>query len=279
MLPADSHVHSEWSWDARNGSMEATCARAVEIGLPAIAFTEHVDHTVWSVEPGEFDADGYLSSLCTPDGHLIPPRFDPAGYLAEIERCRSLFPGLRILSGLEVGEPHWHADAVAKLLEAGPFDRVIGSLHCLPTGDGGFTEPPALYSRRAATDVMRAYLAEIPALVAGSEVFSVLTHIDYPVRYWPEQAGPFDLTAFEEEYRHALRATAESGRALEINTRLPMNAAIVRWWREEGGQAVTFGSDAHEPSALARGFREAAEMAGALGFRPGADPYDFWGRA
>jgi histidinol-phosphatase (PHP family) len=38
VLPADSHVHTEWSWDAPDGSMERTCARAVEIGLPAIAF-------------------------------------------------------------------------------------------------------------------------------------------------------------------------------------------------------------------------------------------------
>lgn|SRR6478735_698458 len=33
-LPADSHVHSEWSWDAGHGSMDRTCARALELGLP-----------------------------------------------------------------------------------------------------------------------------------------------------------------------------------------------------------------------------------------------------
>jgi histidinol-phosphatase (PHP family) len=50
-LPCDSHVHSEWSWDARAvGSMEQSCARAIEIGLPAIAFTEHLDHTVWRID-------------------------------------------------------------------------------------------------------------------------------------------------------------------------------------------------------------------------------------
>jgi histidinol phosphatase-like PHP family hydrolase len=41
VLPADGHVHSEWSWDAPDGSMERTCARALDIGLPAVAFTEH----------------------------------------------------------------------------------------------------------------------------------------------------------------------------------------------------------------------------------------------
>ena len=42
-LPADSHVHSEWSWDAARGSMAGACARAVELGLPAVAFTDHAD--------------------------------------------------------------------------------------------------------------------------------------------------------------------------------------------------------------------------------------------
>ena len=39
MLPADGHVHSQFSWDAPSGDMHATCARAVQIGLPALAFT------------------------------------------------------------------------------------------------------------------------------------------------------------------------------------------------------------------------------------------------
>ena len=76
-----------------------------------------------------------------------------------------------------------------------------------------------------------------------------------------------------------LRALARSGRALEVNTRLPMDARIVRWWHEAGGDAVSFGSDAHEPSAVATGFAEAAAMVEAQGFRPGRTPLDFWTRA
>ncbi|TDC97239.1 PHP domain-containing protein [Nonomuraea deserti] len=278
MSPADSHVHSEWSWDAPAGSMERSCARAVELGLPAIAFTEHVDHTVWTVALDALAPDDYLATLATPEGLLTPPAFDTAGYAEAIERCRERFPALRILSGLELGEPHWHAAAVAKVLGAGRFDRVLGSLHCLPVGDG-FAEPPGLYGHRAAAEVVRQYLAEIARLVTDSDVFSVLAHIDYPMRYWPaREAGPFDLSMFEEEFRHALRMTARSGRALEINTRIPLHSAIVRWWHEEGGEAVTFGSDAHDPAAVARGFRDAADMARAHGFRPGRDPYDFWAR-
>jgi histidinol-phosphatase (PHP family) len=35
-------------WAAPEDSMERTCARAVQLGLPAVAFTEHVD---WNAVP------------------------------------------------------------------------------------------------------------------------------------------------------------------------------------------------------------------------------------
>jgi histidinol-phosphatase (PHP family) len=278
MLPADSHVHSEWSWDAANGSMEGACARAVDIGLPAIAFTEHLDHTAWTATPSDLAGSDHLASLATAEGLLVPPAFDASGYLESVERCRELFPSLRILSGLEMGEPHWHRDATAAVLAAGQFDRVLGSLHCLPDGDG-FSEPPGLFRHRPAAEVLRDYLAEVVRLVEGSAAFSVLAHVDYPARSWPAEAGPFDPSVFEEDFRSALRATAESGKALEVNTALPLHSTVLRWWHDEGGAAITFGSDAHDPSAVARGFSDAAEMAAAHGFRPGSDPFGFWTRS
>jgi histidinol-phosphatase (PHP family) len=53
---------------------------------------------------------------------------------------------------------------------------------------------------------------------------------------------------------------------------------VVRWWHEAGGDAVSFGSDAHEPAELGRRFAEAAGLAEACGFRPGRDPHDLWPR-
>jgi histidinol-phosphatase (PHP family) len=275
-LPCDSHVHSEWSWDTPVGDMERTCARAVALGLPAIAFTEHLDHAAWRIAPAGPYASEHLTALADPDGILTPPAFDAAGYLAAISHCRSLFPQLRILSGLEMGEPHRHAAQCARVLAAGPFDRVLGSLHTLPDR-GSYAEPWGIYPHRDAHAVVREYLTGVAEMMSISGMFSVLAHIDYPVRTWPD--GPFDPADFEEEFRYALRQTASSGRALEINTRVPLHATILRWWHEEGGDAVTFGSDAHRPADLAHGFPEAAAMAEAHGFRSGRFPYDLWSRA
>ncbi|BCJ78125.1 hypothetical protein CS0771_76690 [Catellatospora sp. IY07-71] len=278
VLPADGHVHSEWSWDAYVGSMERTCARAVELGLPAVAFTEHVDFTPWPLQAEELEEEHrFLLDFVNPDGLLVPPRFDADGYLESVQRCRELFPSLRIITGIEFGEPHRHRAEVTRLLAGGAFERVLGSLHCLPIG-AGFAEPPHHFQRRQPAEVMRDYLAEIACLVAGSDVFSVLAHVDYAVRYWPEQAGPFEPHLFEDEFRHALRALAGGGRVLEVNTGGRLHPEIVRWWREEGGEAVTFGSDAHSPRALARDFAQAVAMVEAHGFRPGRHPYDTWFR-
>ena len=45
MLIPDGHVHTQWSWDAPRGDMKASCRRALELGLPSIAFTDHADFT------------------------------------------------------------------------------------------------------------------------------------------------------------------------------------------------------------------------------------------
>jgi len=278
VLPADGHVHSEWSWDAVNGSMERTCARAVAIGLPAVAFTEHADYTPWTVLRDGPYADQHLNSLAGPEGTLVPPELDLSSYLECLQRCREQFPGLHIISGVELGEPHWHGAVVARLLSAGQFDRVLGSLHCLPLGQH-FPGPPDLYQQRPAAWVIREYLAEIVRLIEGTGAFSVLAHIDYPLRYWPHEAGTFDPSAFQEEFRHALRMLADSGRALEINTNGPLHPEIARWWHEEGGTAVTFGSDAHEPTGIAQRFTEAVAVVEANGFQPGHHPHDYWRRS
>lgn len=275
--PIDSHVHSEWSWDAPNGDMVAACTRAAQLGLPAIAFTEHLDHTTWRVGLDDLEPDHLLVGLSDHQGVLTPPAFDAVGYLDAVEECRARFPNLRIMTGLELGEPHRHRGQVERVLRSGQFDTVLGSVHTLPD-PGGYAEPPGLFSHRDPDEVLGAYLTEVAALITGSDAFAVLAHIDYPVRAWPSRARPFSPERFEAEFRHVLRLLACSGRALEISTVVPLHATLLRWWHEEGGETITFGSDAHDPTAVARGFRDAVHMADAHGFRPGDRPYEIWRR-
>jgi histidinol-phosphatase (PHP family) len=282
MLPADSHVHSEWSWDTGGpsseaaGRMRATCAQAVRIGLPVVIFTEHLDIPgTWRAEPGDLmpNQRGFIG----PDGTVGHPAFDADGYFESVDRCRHEFPGLRVLTGVEFGQPHLFEAEAARLVDLGRLDRVNGSLHTLGSGPVR-AEPGTLYRERPADEVMRAYLAEVPVMVNGSAAFEVFTHIDYAVRMWPAaEIGPFDPRRFEEEFRYAMRAIADGDRALEMNTRR-LWPWIPQWWAEEGGRAISFGSDAHLPEALAANFPEATAMAEHYGFRPGLVPEAFWTR-
>jgi histidinol-phosphatase (PHP family) len=275
-LPPDSHVHSQFSWDAMAGSMEATCEHAVQIGLPALAFTEHADFTPWPVGP-DVELPEQLRSLVS-DGLLIPPPLDLVAYRECLERCRLRFPQLRIMSGVELGEPHWHRSVTDTLLGDRTFDRVLASVHSVTIGPVT-GEISQFFSDGDPAGAMRVYLAETAALVSEFSDYDVLAHIDYPVRSWPADAKPFDPFDFQEEYRDVLRLLVRAGKALEVNTTVPLHPQILTWWREDGGQAIAFASDAHSPDRLAAGFGDAVRVADAAGFGAGKDPLGLWYRA
>jgi histidinol-phosphatase (PHP family) len=266
MTPIDGHVHTEWSWDAARGSLEGSCRKALELGLPAIAFTDHADFV--TIHNGQ-------------------RRLDVAGYLEAIERCRALFPDLRILSGVELGEPHWFPEEAAEVLAAGGLERILGSVHCIEVeGRPADLSRRGLLTPETAPGFMRAYLAETLAMIESDPGFEILAHIDYPKRYWPHTDRPFFENEFEEEYRDVLHAAARRGCVLEVNTTrggephraLCPGLPVLRWWWEAGGTAVSFGSDAHEPSKIAAGFELAAKIVEAVGFKPAPEPTAFWRR-
>ena len=246
--------------------MVAACEEAIRIGLPALAFTEHCDFVSLHERQVPLDVDGYLDA---------------------VERCRAQFPGLRILSGAELGEPHLFPAQTAAVLASGRLERVLGSVHCV-TFEGRLMDLSEIRSIPVARvrELMALHLAESLALVESSQAFSSLAHIDYPKRYWPHDRLEYREADFEEEFRTILRGLARRGSALEVNTTRGAEPArglcpgplILGWWREEGGREVSFGSDAHDPSKVAAGFKLASQMVLAAGFRPSADPTAYWTR-
>jgi len=250
--------------------MARSCEQAIAIGLPSVAFTEHLEFTAG----GEGDATGGISTETRWWSRIKP--LDVTGYLAAIQDCRERYPGLRILSGVEAGESHLFAGSASAIVRANPIDRVLGSLHAVPY-QGRLVAADALFGSMSDHEVMRYYFAELLRLIEGSDLFQVLAHADFPRRYWPRGPHRYQEQDFEEEYRTVLRALARSDRALEINTKSPLASVdLVRWWREEGGTTVSFGSDAHLPQRVGDRFKLAVDVVEAAGFRPGRDPFDFW---
>jgi histidinol-phosphatase (PHP family) len=273
MEPADNHVHSEWSYDTGPAaSMARSCRRALALGLPAVAFTEHLDFTVWA-DGDQVGGEGVSSRYPS-----FVRSLDVEGYQAAIARCRERFPGLRVLSGVEAGEPHLFAASLSGVLGSAPFDRVLGSLHAL-AHDGRLVAVDRLFDVLGVDGLMQRYFAELVRMIEVSDVFEVLAHVDFPRRYVPRRFRRYDEHAYEEGYRTVFRALAGSGRVLEVNTSSPLaSTEQLRWWYQEGGSAVSFGSDAHVPTRVGDRFGVAVDVVEAAGFRPGRDRFDFWRR-
>ena len=247
----DYHVHTNFSCDSKT-TMVTACDMAVLRGIDEIVFTDHADF-----EPLD-ECTGYL-------------RAD--AYMAEIRRCQFAYgDDLIIRAGVEVGEGHLYPDAVADLLAAYEFDFVLGSLHWVhgrPAFNGRYFKDQGLEKG------LRAYFEDLACLVAGAD-FDVLAHFDIVRRaiYRVYGLRTLDYTSFEETIRRVLRTLVERGKGLEINTSNSHRGMgdpnptpqVLRWYREEGGEILTVGSDAHVPDAVGLDYDRALDMARAAGF-------------
>jgi len=247
----DYHVHTRFSCDSKT-EMAKACEAAIAHGIPEIGFADHADF-----EPLD-DCHGYMR---------------PAAYLAEVERCRRRYgPRLRIRVGIEIGEGHVYEDQATTLLAAHDFDFVLASLHWVdgqPVFDGRY------FAGRTLEEGLRAYFEELERLVAEAN-FDVLAHFDIVRRAAHRHFGlkELDYAPYEEMIRHTLRTLVERGKGLEINTatyRRGMGAPnpplpVLRWYREMGGEVLTFGSDAHTAGSIGSGFDVAQKMAQTAGF-------------
>ncbi|MGA7670731.1 MAG: histidinol-phosphatase HisJ family protein [Nitrolancea sp.] len=248
-MPHDYHVHTSFSMDSQM-PMEDACGEAIRRGVPQICFTEHVDYI-----PDD-DGVGF---------------FDPDGYFAELNRCRDLFGDqLVVRAGVEIGEMHRFSSKAQELTASYPFDFIIGSLHWVGTD---LVMQPKYFEGRTRDDAYNAYFTELLAL-ARHGGFDVAAHLDVPKRYDQEALGEFDSTRYAEQIRAVLRACVENGIGIEINTGSmrrtggdPSPSPIVlEWYRELGGEILTFGSDGHRLAHMAYAFDRAREWALDAGF-------------
>lgn len=249
MTAPDLHIHTDFSCDCR-ATMADMCRAALNIGLSEIGFSDHFD--------------------------LMPEDpcfnfFRAEAWWQELERCRSQFASdLTIRAGVELGEPHRFSQAMQELLSAFPWDYSLGSLHWV--GEELIFRKE--YFLRSPDLAFREYLHELHRMITEAE-FDILAHLDVIKRMGFEQYGFYDAASYEEEIRTILRTCARLGRALEVNTstlRRSVNQTspeplALRWFAEEGGRWVTFGSDAHEPEHIGYALELVTGAARKAGFK------------
>jgi len=238
----DLHVHSAFSLDSRQ-PMEGHCARAVEMGLPGLCFTEHLD----------FDA-------------LSLDFYNPSAYFGELNRLREKYAGrLEILAGLEFSEPHQHPRQLEQARGL-PYDFVLGSVHLWLGG----LFPSQMRDRGMSVPLCFARYWEQVLLMVRHGGFDCVAHLDFPRRY-------FRCLEYQPEMADEIfRAMVENDLALEINTSSlrkgldePMpGEALLRHYAAQGGRYVTLGSDAHSAQELYRDIPRAAALSESLGLVP-----------
>lgn len=168
----------------------------------------------------------------------------------ELERCRTTFKGaLTIRAGIEIGEPHRFQNAIEPIIQQYPWDYCLGSLHWV----GDLCVFDRRYFDRDANIAYQEYFVELLNLVSNGDI-DILAHIDIVKRYGHDIYGWYDPHPWENEIRSVLQKCAKRDIALEINTNtLRRNVGestpcqpLLTWFKEEGGQWLTLGSDAHK---------------------------------
>lgn len=246
----DFHMHSSFSTDSQTPS-KAMIEHAITLGMEGICFTEHED-------------------IDSPSSQFLI-NFD--AYLPAIEKLRSEYQGrIRIGTGMELGiRPHL-IETLHTLPKQYPFDFIIVSCHYLRKGNPFY---PAYYDGRDEAECYREYFIEQFETLQQLSDYDTLGHMDYIVRYGPNQNKNYSYAAYADCIDPILCHLIEHGKCLELNTggfkyglgEPNPSAEVFRRYRELGGELVTIGSDAHAPNHIGYDFDKACELLTGLGFR------------
>ena len=172
---------------------------------------------------------------------------------------------------MEMGQPNADFGLSAAVGADVRLDFIIASLHELLDRPDFFCLD---YSQENIPALMEQYFDQLYDICRWGK-FDVLGHLTYPLRYIEGEAGiPVPLEPYLEQIRCCFRALAENGKGIELNTSgyrqkygkpFP-TLEYLKLYREQGGEVLTFGSDAHCAEDLAKGIAEGVELAKSAGF-------------
>ncbi|MDR2547099.1 MAG: histidinol-phosphatase HisJ family protein [Lachnospiraceae bacterium] len=254
-LTADCHLHSSFSGDS-DTPMEEMVRSSIKKGLLSICFTEHLDI-------------GYPVSPTTPDGFFL---LDALAYQRECLRLRDKYLGqIEVLFGIELGLIPQFLEENTAFTKATPFDYIIASTHVCEGKDPYMSE---FFADRSDREAYREFFEMTLLNVRHYDDFDSYGHLDYVVRYGETTDTRDYYGENKDVIDEILTALVNKGKGLELNTSalryhlrdLHPNKAIIERFHELGGEIITIGSDAHDPTAIACGFATAATILQAVGF-------------
>lgn len=250
----DCHMHSSFSADSPT-PMEDMIKQAIQTRLTGICFTEHLDPD-YPKTPDKLEF-----SLDIPSYHSQLMKLKDA-YKEQIEIHFGIELGLQ----LHLGE-YFH-----DLLEKYPFDFVIGSSHLVHGADPYY---PEFFQGRSEQRAYMEYFESILENLSAFDEMDTYGHLDYIVRYGPNQNKFYSYGRYRDILDEILRKLIKKNVGLEVNTggyhyRLGEPnpcTAIIRRYKALGGEIITIGADAHTPDKVGYAFDRAAQVLKECGFR------------
>lgn len=250
----DTHTHSDYSHDGVP-SLEALVISAIDKGLKYLAVTDHCDKDCVAL-PG-FD---WVRQI------------DLVSRKKEISALKEKYADKIVLAdGLEYGYAKEANDLYVQVEKTYPADYVINSVHVVEGVDVYFRE---YFEARTKKEAYTAYLNAVRESVDVPYAYDAIGHVGYIARMaiYPDKSMLY--SDYNDLIDDILKAVIAKGKALEINTAskgtkcdLFHDTAILRRYRQLGGELITIGSDSHDPSRLCDEFQEAAAAALSCGFR------------
>lgn len=261
----DCHTHSRNSFDAHNDTVRERCQRAIQLGLDAMAITDHCEVNRF------YEKEHY---------HItVKKEYDDYGFkkayeasMEEVTMAKEEFSGkLNLICGIELGQANADETVTDLILSDKRLDFVIGSMHELPGHDDfAFLD----YSKENVPELMEENFREMLKLCI-TDKFDVLGHLTYALRYIEgNQKIPVDLSVYEEIIAEIFKTVIKNGKGIEINTSGLRQAygktfpsyEYIKLYKDLGGKIITLGSDCHSTADLAKGIPEGIELARKAGF-------------
>ncbi|UUZ82736.1 histidinol-phosphatase HisJ [Paenibacillus sp. P26] len=249
----DYHTHHVRRGHA-SGELEEYVQKGIEIGLTQLGLSDHMP--LLHVNP-----DTYLPGMAMPMEE--PPR-----YVEEAFRLQEKYKDrIDIRVGLEGDYIEGYETEISRIIEAYPWDYVIGSVHFLGEWDITDYRQTDGWKDRDPYEVYERYYDAVQK-AARTGFYDYIGHIDVIKRFGfkPERS-------VEHLERQALEAVKAAGLAIELNAsglRMPVNEMFpsrrMLEYALELGIPLTIGSDAHQPERLAQYLDEALNLLQSVGF-------------
>lgn len=255
MYLTDFHVHSNASTDAFN-SMTEMAEAAINTGIKALCFTDHCDISYYKT------------------GEFMPGCFDEwSAAIPQFNEAREAFGDkIDLYLGIELGDAVHEPEFAKTIAEKDIFDFIIGSVHSI-------SGIPDFYwlqysGREHCMGLLDRYINECYE-TAELGFFDVLGHIGYPCRYMKMQGFVIDMSGFMDRLSDLFRLLIEKGKGIELNTsgiRYGMgdfipHEAVLKLYRDLGGEIITVGSDAHRTEHAGDNISEGFEALRRIGFK------------